>query len=181
MTDQHSPQKSPSGEDDNPSMSLVKWLVIIAIGIPVLIEVGTFGGMFFQRLSDGEHTEQEQRVDTERLTTGSTIALTESVRLRINNMQLWASSGDWRFVMEVMVVDESGSNTAYEQVTFSSLTTNGESVLDEPKVISLPASGIQTLEWTLPSGEQPRYVTIALPGEKAQTYPFSKIPTRMEQ
>ncbi|MGM0589048.1 MAG: hypothetical protein ACQETE_11570 [Bacteroidota bacterium] len=171
--------QQPKSDDDAPSMSIVKWIIIIAIGIPVLIEVGTFAGMFVERLSGEEQHVEQHTEDLKQLVAGSHIELEEDVEIRVDTLKVWASSGDWIFQMTLSSPEHGEAGTGV--VILDQLTTNNDEVLEERKRLQLPLSSPQTIQWRLPSGQQPFSIRIITPNQTGQVLEFGKIPVRMQQ
>jgi hypothetical protein len=174
-------QSSGAPEDDNPSMGLVKWLIIIGIGVPILVEVGTFFGMVGNHMDEEQkEATHEQAEETYGIHEGARIEVGEDQTVEVENLTLWASSGDWTLQMTFALTDEAESDNAI-QIRLDRLVTNHETRLDESRIIDLSSEQPKrTIEWTIPSGEQPARIRIRS-GEESHTHRFDKIPVRMQQ
>ncbi|WP_135662189.1 hypothetical protein [Halorhabdus rudnickae] len=145
--------------------TLAKVLLVVAIAIPVIIEGITFFGLFGQHFGSANDaatpTPDALGVGEDLLSgvEGSEAAAT------IESGSIQASDDGWLFTVSINVANHGNSPT---RVTFGPVTT-GEGTVLEQTVTSdrLSKNGTDSVvaQWTLPSGETPRSIEVALRGE----------------
>ena len=165
--------------------TLVRLLVGLGIGVPVLVEVATFLGLFERRLLDGDGeggptaTPRPDRVGVgdELLPDTPPADVVTAARVRTGD-------GGWSFELEVAV--ENTGDVPYELRLGDVTTTAGRTVAGGGSTSRLApgASGEAFGQWTLPEGATPdrvEAVGIAFPPSGDPTtvrrsVPLAKVP-----
>jgi uncharacterized protein affecting Mg2+/Co2+ transport len=156
---------SPPDDDDGISRkTLVRILVVLGIGIPLLVEGITFAGLLSsQLLGDGggdagtptaTPTERMERVGE-----GDELLAATPQADTVTSATLTAESNSWVFTLSVRV--NNTSNHAY-QLQLQSVTTTGGRQIDEVSTVTVLAGeqGTVTGQWRLPPGERPESITV---------------------
>jgi hypothetical protein len=175
--------ESDSTPEDGRRRTLVRLLVGLGIGIPVLIELATFLGLVEQSLlggggnddeataggpGDGTTTPAEQRV----VGSGEELLPDTAPTETLSAASVRATQDAWVFDATVEVGNDTDEDYVF-QVT--AVTTDGGTTVDgEGATVRVPAGETVTVtgRWALPPGERPaamRVVT-SLGGEPARTH-----------
>jgi hypothetical protein len=146
-------------EKDSTPKWLVRILVIVGIGVPVLIELFTFSGLISNHLFEssedqGETSATESKaIGPSTISTGDTLFVGSSVPLVIRNLQLEIYPDKWVFT--VRLSPEKSKNIETSTLIQALHTQNR--VRDKEKVLNWGAAdtAAKTVTWTLESSERP--------------------------
>lgn len=188
MTENNS---SSDGESSNSTKLLVKILVIVGIGIPVLVELMTLFNLFNVQLFDDEQEENEQPetvVEVRQITEGDTLYRDYRFPLTVDLLRINVSAQQWRFELGLAFSDSVSQDQL--QIEVDSMRLNSGSILsaEEKKSWEIPeppARRVQA-EWVLPNGDIPRVMYISSSQQRQgnparrvqQEVPLGKIPVR---
>lgn len=136
--------------DEHTRRGLLRWIIAATIGIPVLIEVGTFLGLVGAKVGD-EHPNALDEGD-ELLPSTPAIETVRTIRLERSD-----GGTTFRFVVEVSNTTETPYGVAVTGLTLDDGTSLSESVETGP----IRPGDRSTLrgEWALPSGAIPVSIT----------------------
>jgi hypothetical protein len=147
-----------------PQVSMVRVLLILAIGIPIIIEVVTFGGLIGHYMGGGGADPAAATATETPAATGAT-AGDEILDATAPNERITAASvttGDdsWQFTLTVNVT---GVGDRYE-LRLGAVTTDGGNSVEgsgsSTGTLAAGESGTVTGTWALPSGERPASVSV---------------------
>lgn len=167
--------------------TLVRILIAVGIGIPILIESFTLFELFNIHIFSGEKTEQQEEIPIHRVIEGSQILPGDLPVLTLEHARVWAEPEQWIFEMEM---EMDGSPTHPFELTFNQLVTTGEKTIDEPKTIRWEGKGQDddeyNVKWSIPPGETPLSLTVTLKSiisqdsthEITREVKFGKIPVQ---
>jgi len=160
--------------------TLLRLLIIVGIGLPILIEVVTFGSMMGHHLigdTRGEAVPETPTAEQAGAGVGDPILESAAVSARIEAASVVTADEGWRFSLTVNVTN-TGSDPA--AVRLDSVTTrNGETVEGAGSTGKLTAdqSADVTKSWLLPPGERPDTVSVTMfqypDGESAQSTQYT--------
>ncbi|MEF8829198.1 MAG: hypothetical protein V5A49_09185 [Haloarcula sp.] len=145
--------------------TLLRLLIIVGIGLPILIEVVTFGSMMGHHLTGGAGGEPVAETPTAEPAgagVGDPILESSAVSARIEAASVVTTDEGWRFTLEVNVTNTASETAA---VRLDSVTTrNGETVEGAASTGQLPVEQTDdvTKSWLLPSGERPDTVSVTV-------------------
>lgn len=145
--------------------TLVRLLVVLAIGIPILIEVATFGGLFGDRVlgGDGGPEPTTTAPDTpppDAVGVGDELLPETPQADTVTGAEVRTVDGERTFVLEVAV--ENDGEASYE-LRLDALTTDaGTTVSGGGRSAQIPPGENATVtgEWALSRGESPRTVIV---------------------
>jgi len=144
--------------------NLVRLLIVLAIGIPILIEVATFGGLFGDRvIGDGGATETptpEPTPSADAVGVGDELLPTTAQADTVTGAEVRTVDGERTFLLTVAI--ENTDESSYE-LRLDALTTDaGTTVTGGGRSEQIPPGGNTTVRgaWTLPRGESPRTVIV---------------------
>ncbi|KAA9397931.1 hypothetical protein Har1130_06370 [Haloarcula sp. CBA1130] len=145
--------------------TLLRLLIIAGIGIPILIEVVTFGSMMGHHLigdAGDEAVPETPTAESAGVGVGDPILDSSAVAARIDSASVVTADEGWRFTLAVNVTN-TGSDPA--AVRLDSVTTrSGETVAEAASTGKLPAGQADdvTKSWLLPPGERPDTVSVTV-------------------
>lgn len=160
-------EESKSKDSSRSPNYLVRILLIVAIGIPVLIEFLTFFNLIKFRLWDEGGARQEQVQQTEqhsrRFSIGDTLIAESSVVLTLQDLRINVSPETWKLEMKLRAMQ----NSAELKFRLDSLRLeNGMMVRvsETSENESEDESGYQEIEgeWTIPNKEVPDELFITI-------------------
>ena len=145
--------------------TLLRLLIIVGIGLPILIEVVTFGSMMGHHLTGDAGSEAVAETPTPEQAgagVGDPILESSAVSARIEAASVVTADDGWRFTLTVNVTN-SGADTA--AVRLDNVTArNGETIDGTASTGRLPAGQTDavTQSWLLPPGERPDTVSVTV-------------------
>lgn len=179
------------GKSPNSTKRLVKILVIIGIGIPVLVELMTLFNLFNVQLFKDEQEMSEQPesvVEVRQITERDTIFRDYRFPIVVDLLRINVSAQQWRFELGLAFSDSLSQD--HLQIEVDSIKLNSGIILsaEEKKsweIQESPTHRIQT-EWVLPNGDIPRIMYISSSQQQQensakrvqQEIPLGKIPVR---
>jgi hypothetical protein len=155
---------TPEEEEEMNRRRLIKWVVVIAFSIPVVIELLTFGELFRKYFGGEEETETETQTESE---TEADDAVGEGEELvpetepsEIIERSVVQGATDRTYLLRVAVENttddtvelELGTLTVYDGQTVAGRSSTG--------TIQPGESGEVTGAWELPNGEMPETVAV---------------------
>jgi hypothetical protein len=146
--------------------SWVRILIILAIGIPILIEVVTFGGLLGHYVAGGGGdggAASTPTPDIEGATAGDEILPETAAVERVDSASVVTGNDGWRFTLSV-AVDNSGNST-YELRLGTATTRAGRTVEGSDATTGRLApgeTGSVTGSWMLPKGQRPASVVVTV-------------------
>lgn len=191
MTESNSPKEDDSG---NSTKRLVKILVIIGIGIPVLVELMTLFNLINVQIFEDEQEVNQQKesvAEVRAVEEGDTLFADYSNALTINLLRIKVSAQEWRFALGLNPVDRLDQQQL--QVEVDSLRLQSGKILsgtgdnlweiDDTVIVGMSA------EWKLPNGDIPemlyissfQYIESDSTKRVQQEVPLRKIPVRYTQ
>lgn len=160
--------------------TLLRLLIIVGIGLPILIEVVTFGSMMGHHLvgdTGGEAVPETPTAEQAGASVGDPILESSEVSVRIEAASVVTADEGWRFTLTVNVTNTGPDPAA---VRFDSVTTrSGETIAGAASTGQLPAEETDdvTKSWLLPPGERPATVSVTVlrypDGESAQSTQYT--------
>ena len=151
---------------DGPEQKTVlRLLITVGIGLPILIEVVTFGSMMGHHLmgdSGGEAVPETPTAAEAGAGVGDPILDSATVSARIDAASVVTTDEGWRFTLTVNVTNTGSDPTA---VRLDSVTTrSGETVADTASTGRVPVGDTDdvTKSWLLPPGERPDTVAVTV-------------------
>ncbi len=184
-----------SEETSNSSTKrLVKILVIVGIGIPVLVELMTLFNLIDSQMLGGEDPEaksDEQVTEVQGISQGDSLFTEYATVVTVDTLRVNVSARNWRFVLGLRAADSVDQKELQLQV--DSLKLQSEKVLRGDESYSwnianeLPVTAHGG--WELPNGDIPTMLYISS-RQKAnqdslarvqQEVPLDKIPVRYNQ
>lgn len=152
MTD----QPGKSGEKDS-KKTLVRILIAVGIGIPVLVELLTlFNLINVQLFKDKEVTRQQaEPVEVQEYMIGDTLFADEAPPIAIDDMLIKVSAQSWRF--ELTLAHSGSTAVAGSSVAVDSLKLKSGEILSDSRnwEVDKNSQSQKTFEWLLPSGDVP--------------------------
>jgi hypothetical protein len=148
---------------DGPEQTqLAKTLIVLAIAIPILIEVATFGSLVGHSLLGGGGDTQAAATTPTETIEGASVGdevLTETAPIeRIDRAAVVTGEDGWQFLLTLNVSNP--TDTAYELRLGAVETRDGETVQGSATTgdLSPGEDGTVTGVWVLPKGHQPQTV-----------------------
>ncbi len=191
MTESNSHKEDASG---NSTKRLVKILVIIGIGIPVLVELMTLFNLINVQIFEDEQEVNQQResvAEVRAVEEGDTLFADYSNALTINLLRIKVSAQEWRFALGLNPVDRLDQQQL--QVEVDSLRLQSGKILsgtgDNPWEIEDTVPVGMSAEWELPNGDIPemlytssfQYIESDSTKRIQQEITLGKIPVRYTQ
>ena len=145
--------------------SMVRVLLALAIGLPILIEVVTFGGLighYVGGAADGGGG-STPTAGAEGATAGDEILAETAAVERVEDASVVTGDDGWRFTLSVAV--ENTGNSTYELRLGAATTRPGRTVEGSDATTgALPPgeTGSVTGSWTLPKGQRPASVAVTV-------------------
>jgi len=146
-------------DGDLPEVSMVRVLLVLAIGIPIAIEVVTFGGLVGHYVGGGDAatTPTPEAVGA---TAGEEILSGTAPTERVVSASVTPGEDSWQFALTVEVT---AVGSAYELGVGDATTLTGDTVDGSGAttgVIPAGETGTVTGTWSLPTGQRPDTVTV---------------------
>lgn len=145
--------------------TLIRLLIAVGIGIPVLIEAATFAGLFGSRVGNGgaeptPETPTEATPPTDVVGVGDELLPATPQADTVTGAEVQPVDGDREFVLTVEVTND--AETGYELRLDALTTDDGTTVPGGGRSgqIAPGASEVVTGRWTLPPGEDPAAVIV---------------------
>ncbi|WP_336339325.1 hypothetical protein [Haloarcula brevis] len=145
--------------------TLLRILIIVGIGLPILIEVVTFGSLLGHHLvgdPGGEVVPETPTAEPAGAGVGDPILESSAVSARIESASVVTADEGWRFTL---AVNATNSGTEPAAVRLDSVTArNGETVDGTASTGQLSVGQTETVtrSWLLPPGERPDTVSITV-------------------
>ena len=152
---------------DGPEQTtLIRALIVVGIGLPIIIEVATFGGMLSHHLLGGPGDEVPAEATPTETVTGASVGdgiLTETALEASIERGTVVTTGDgWQFLLTINATNtgsephelQVGSVTTREGRTVEGTGTTG--------AIEPGSDATVTGSWLLPSGQRPASVAVAV-------------------
>ncbi|MDS0280903.1 hypothetical protein [Haloarcula onubensis] len=141
---------------DPPEVSMVRVLLVLAIGLPIAIEVVTFGGLVGHYVGGGQGAATPTATpEVDGAAVGDEILPETTATERVTEATVVAREDSWRFVLTVNVTDAADG---YE-LRLDSVTTRDGRTVDgsgaTTGALSPGQSGAVTGTWRLPAGQRP--------------------------
>ena len=150
----------------NSTKRLVRILVIVGIGIPVIVELLTLFNLINVQLFTDEQ-EQVPQFDTtreaKRYMEGDTLFADYAQPVVIRSMEIKVSARHWRYELSLMPADSSANmanNVVIDSLKLESgkVLTGGQASHIRPTTEEGP---VHFLEWELPTGDIPRMMILS--------------------
>lgn len=166
--------------------TLIRLLIGLAIGIPLIVEAVTFFGLVEHRLfSDGESVTPSDTATPDRVGVGEELLPATEPSETVADAVIRGQDAPWLFVLTVEV--ENALDVPYE-LRFGTLALgNGETVAGGASTGRIPAGGAGevTGAWEIPEGSTPSSLTVTSiayrddePEETAAEVLLAKVPVR---
>lgn len=180
MTTEDTPNSS-----DGVSKTLIRTLIIVGIGIPVLVELLTFFNLVNVQLFEDEPEQrptQDQSVQVVTYAQGDTLFADSNYPVIISAMRINVSAQEWVFELQLHPSDT--TTQANTLVNVDSLELKNSNMLHASKEWTVSRG--KGLSWTLPNGQIPvrLYMTARQPASDdsvqqiRQEVPLGNIPVR---
>jgi hypothetical protein len=156
--------KSAKSDEEGSKKTLVRILIAVGIGIPVLVELLTLFNLINVQLFEDEKAIRQEAPPTEirEYMIGDTLFADSVTPITIQDMLVKVSPQSWRF--ELALARSGSTTTAGPLLTVDSLKLkSGEIVSDAQSWEMGKSSGSDTtrFNWMLPSGEIPTVLYIS--------------------
>jgi len=158
---------------DPPEVSTVRVLIVLAIAIPIVIEVVTFGGLIAHYLDGGgDGAAATPTPEMAGSTTGDEILTETAATERIDAATVTEADNATRFVLTVRVTDPLDG---YELRLGTVTTRAGRTVAGSGATtgtLDAGEDGLVTGTWKLPDGDEPDTLTVTVvsaPGNDTPT------------
>ncbi|MFB6074415.1 MAG: hypothetical protein ABEJ89_05335 [Haloarculaceae archaeon] len=140
---------------------LVRWLIVLGIGLPILVEGITFLGLMSHSVSDGGAATATP-TPAPGVGVGDDLLADTAVTEHVDSARVVVRDDGWEFVLTVTVENTGDSPyelrleraTSGEGTTLDSAATTGR--------IAPGATGNVTAAWTFPASERPETVTVTV-------------------
>lgn len=142
---------------------LIKYVIVVAILVPLVIEGMTLIGLVGQYVGNGDAATPTSTADgtaVEGIREGDDL-LAETARAEtVSTMTLQSGSDAWTFTLSVQVRND--ADTAYELRLGAVTTGAGKTVEGSATTgrIEANATGVVSAQWTVPSGERPERLAV---------------------
>ncbi|WP_441001380.1 hypothetical protein [Fodinibius sp. SL11] len=172
---------------------LVKILVIVGIGIPVLVELMTLFNLINVQIFEDEKDANSQGFDVAEVSgfsEGDTLFANQVSKMVIEELRIKVSAQEWRFALRMTSTDSTSQDNLKISVDSLRLQSNkillgSDSSSWEVKQVPIQVHG----EWTLPNGDIPTKMFLSMyqptredSVEKVtQEVPLDKLPVRYNQ
>ena len=154
-----------SGPDQT---TLIRVLIVVGIGLPILIEIATFGGMLSHYVAGGDGGDAataSAKTPTPEVTgadTGDEVLTRAGPTVHISRASVLTTDDGWQFLLALNVTNDGerpaevqvGAATAHNGATVAGTGTTGNLEPGE--------TGQVTGSWMLPSGERPASVSVTV-------------------
>lgn len=150
--------------DGLPQVTLVRALIVLAIAIPILIEVVTFGGLIGHYVGGGEDpaATETPTPEVDGAGAGSTILAETAASERIESTSLITGDDSWQFILTIGVEEPARS---YELRLNNVTTREGTTVEGSGATtgrLAAGESGTVTGTWLLPAGHTPDTLSVTV-------------------
>jgi archaellum component FlaF (FlaF/FlaG flagellin family) len=151
-------------DEDRRRKRLIKFVVVLALAVPLVIEGLTFGGLLSNAFlggggSDGPAAQNETTVSDQGVGVGDELLAETTQRERITTATVREAGDSWRFTVTV-AVNNTGNRT-YQLQLASVETTGGKTVSNVVSTTVEPGNETTvTGQWALPAGERPQSVEV---------------------
>lgn len=158
---------TPDGDPERDGVDrrrLIRILVVVGVGIPILIEAVTFAGLVTNSLGADGPTASETAApaDERAVGVGDELLPATGPTETVEDAYVVAGDDGWQFVCTVRVGNVTGES--YE-LTFGAVETGAGRVVEGTAStgrIAPGGDGTVTGTWTLPAGQQPARLTVAI-------------------
>lgn len=185
MTDQ--PAKS---SDEESSKTLVRVLIILGIGIPVLVELLTLFNLINVQLFEDEEVikQEDQPVKVQEYVIGDTLFADTAVPIAIADMLIKVSAREWEF--KFMLNRSDTLSEMDSEIKVDSIKLKSGKILEgEEWEIHDEKPSMLVMEWDLPNGDMPTVLYMSaqqsMPKDSVsnlqQQVQLGKIPVRYSQ
>lgn len=139
---------------------LVRILIVLAIGVPILIEATTFFGLVSHSFGDDGGDAGTPTPMPDAVGVGDDLLADTDQEERITTASVGQGDGDWQFVFTVQV--ENAGEDPYELAIGTVQTTAGTAVEGAATTGRMQPGETTTVtgSWHLPEGERPRSVAV---------------------
>lgn len=146
--------------------TLIRVLIVVGIGLPIIIEVATFGGMLSHQLAgggdDGTAAASTPTPEVEGANVGDEILEAADPTAHVDRASVFTTDDGWQFLLGVNVTNAGqdpvtvtlGTVTARNGATVEGTGTTGTLAPGE--------TGRATGSWLLPAGERPASVVVTV-------------------
>lgn len=171
---------------------LVKWLLIVGVGVPVLVEGITFFGLVGHHVSDSgkeEASATSAHAQAPEVSIGDDLLSSTPLVERVTEAREWAYGEHWAFELTITLEKPPEKGC---RIVFDSLRTEDGNMVADEKELQWEGGDededdlAQTVQWIIPPGDQPFSVRVrAFSGEdqqqplKTQYVTFGKIPVQI--
>lgn len=150
--------------DGVPEVTMVRVLIVLAIAIPILIEVVTFGGLIGHYVGGGEDpaATETPTPEVEGAGAGATILADTAATERIESTSLITGDDSWQFIITIDVTEPA---KPYELRLNNVTTREGTTVEGSGATtgqLAAGTSGTVTGTWLLPAGQQPDTLSVTV-------------------
>lgn len=149
------------GDDGVDRQRLVRILVVVGIGVPILIEAVSLAGLVSHSLGDSGATPEPTEA-VEGVGVGDELLAQTGPNETVSDAYVTAYEDRWQFVLSVSVENVTGDPY---RLSFGTVTTrSGEAVETTATTgwIEPGEEGTGTATWSLPAGERPDSMTVAV-------------------
>ncbi|MEL7832680.1 hypothetical protein [Fodinibius sp. Rm-B-1B1-1] len=177
---------------NNSTKRLVKILVIVGIGIPVLVELMTLFNLINVQIFDDEKSDEQASAKVEEVrgvSEGDTLFKGQPTPIIIDRLRIKVDAQDWRFEIGLRALDSLTQDEL--QVKVDSLQLQSEEMLlgDQNRFWQIQNQRPLNIlaEWELPNGDIPQKLFISAVqvngenGRRHEVVPLDKIPVRYNQ
>lgn len=181
---------SDSSENGKSSRkTLVRILIIVGIGIPVLVELLTLFNLINVQFTDDEpELHQEAAVESREFEIGDTLFTDSPSPVILSDMRIKVSAQEWRFELSLMYPDSSAKNRPTVNVDSLRLLSGEILPVEGDFRWEMTESKLPQIQndWLLPNGDIPDAIFISLVPVSAdsvilQQIPLGNIPVRYNQ
>ena len=193
-------QVPQSSNQSDSNKWLVRILLIIGIGIPVLIELFTFSGLvsshFFGEApsaTNDRRSETSAKENIPLVKQGDTLFSDTDYPLLVDTLRLEIYPDQWRFIMELKPLwKPNRERSEGVKLTFQNLVTQQQS-LEENRVLVWTDNTLDEAEitWILPTGQRPQNAKVTYRSTRQDSltgtldikrhFEFGHVPARYKQ
>lgn len=160
------PTEPPAADDEIDRRRLIRWIAALAFGVPIVVELLTFGGLLEAKLFSGGENEAEpteSSTDTDErdvVGVGDELLPETAATETITTSQVRQDDSERTYVLSVEV--ENGTESTVELRTRRVRLREGGTVdgISSTGQIAPGGSGIVTAAWGLPEGGMPGAVEV---------------------
>lgn len=151
---------------NNSTKRLVKILVILGIGIPVLVELMTLFNLIDSQMFGGDETKvesSEQSVEVRTMSEGDSLFTDHSSSITLKRLRVRVSAQEWRFELGLEAVDSLSQDEL--QIRIDSLKLQSDKILLEEDSSAREIKNERPVtiytQWELPNGDIPKRMYIS--------------------